>query len=76
MSTPLPDRQRNLQDQLRISRARLAEAQTAVETLRTQCAQLEGALGLCNALLADGTPERATYAPGALFTTDTGEPNA
>lgn len=49
----IAERQRSLQDQLRAHHARLAEARTTLATLRTQCAQLEGALALCNALLTE-----------------------
>lgn len=66
-SLTLPERQQNLKEQLRARRTKLAEVQTAAETLRTQCAQIEGALALCDALLNEG------YDTGILGTPTTGD---
>jgi hypothetical protein len=56
MAPTLAERQTGLQEQLRTTRSRLADATTVAETLRIQCAQLEGALAIVNAMLTEDAP--------------------
>jgi hypothetical protein len=72
MSLNLADRLRTLQEQLRTHRTRLVEVQGIVETLQTQCAQIEGAISLCNALIAAEGEE----VPVAMPTPQERVPNA
>jgi len=69
MAISLADRQRNMQEQLRTKRTQLAEAQAALGVLRTQCAQLEGALALCATLMGE-EPVLPTNGAGEVEASD------